>query len=163
MLLGMRKGMWTALAGFVGAVATVAVVGGLITRRNLGWHRRLRKPSWNPPQSAFPAVWTGLYALMVASAYRVWRQPDSPERTRALRLWAAQLAANGAWTPLFFGAHKPKWALADSALLLAGIAAYATTASRVDKPAAWLMAPYGAWTTFATALNGEIVRRNPRN
>ena len=33
--------------------------------------------------------------------------------------------------------------------------------SKVDKPAAALMAPYLAWTGFAGVLNEEIVRRNP--
>jgi tryptophan-rich sensory protein len=38
--------------------------------------------------------------------------------------------------------------------------AYAAAARRVDKPAAWLMAPYLAWVAFATVLNAEIVRLN---
>jgi benzodiazapine receptor len=148
--------------GFGAAVAAVAVAGAVVTRRNQRWYERLDRPRWNPPKQAFGPVWTVLYALMVASAYRVWRAPDSPGRTRALRLWAAQLLANGAWSPLFFGAHRPKVALADLGLLLGALGGYAAAAARVDGPAAWMMAPYGAWSTFAAALNGEIVRRNPQ-
>jgi tryptophan-rich sensory protein len=32
----------------------------------------------------------------------------------------------------------------------------------VDRTAAWLVAPYLAWSAFATLLDGEIVRTNPR-
>ena len=33
--------------------------------------------------------------------------------------------------------------------------------ARVSGVAAWLLAPYLAWVSFATALNGEIWRLNP--
>ncbi|MGZ3428454.1 MAG: tryptophan-rich sensory protein [Polyangia bacterium] len=45
-------------------------------------------------------------------------------------------------------------------MLLAGIGAYAATARKLDRPAAWMMAPYAAWSGFATLLNEEIVRLN---
>jgi tryptophan-rich sensory protein len=106
-------------------------------------------------------VWTVLYATIAVSGWRTWRRPDSPERTRALRLWAVQMAANAAWTPIFFGARRPRPALADLTVQLAATAGYVATAARVDRPAAVVLAPYLAWTAFAGALNEEIVRRNP--
>ena len=96
------------------------------------------------------------------SAYRIYRKPDSPERTKALRIWVAQLGLNGVWTPLFFGARKPRAALVDLVGLWTAVAAYIKAASRLDRVAGYLMAPYLAWVTFAGALNGAIVRRNPR-
>ncbi len=69
---------------------------------------------------------------------------------------------NAAWSPLFFGLRRPRAALVDAALLVAAIGAYARAASRVDRLAAALVLPYLAWSAFALALNGEIVRRNPR-
>jgi tryptophan-rich sensory protein len=97
---------------------------------------------------------------MAISGWRVWRTPDSPERTRALALWGGQLALNGAWSAAFFGAKSPTLALADIALLDGAIVAYTHQASKVDKPAAWMFAPYIGWTGFATALNTSIVRLN---
>jgi tryptophan-rich sensory protein len=105
-------------------------------------------------------VWTVLYALMAASAYRVWRREAGPARSRALALWWTQLAFNAAWSPLFFGAHRPRAALADLGLLFASLSAYALQSSRVDRGAAGLIAPYLAWAGFAGVLNEEIVRRN---
>lgn len=156
----MKRSSWLALAGFAGAVAASALVGGLTQKNSRSWYRTLRKPSFNPPDWIFGPVWTGLYALMAGSAYRVWKTPPSPERSRALGWWGAQLAANAAWTPLFFGAKRPAWALVDLALLLGGIGAYVNAARKVDRPAAWMMAPYAAWSGFASLLNEEIVRLN---
>jgi benzodiazapine receptor len=155
-----RRFGWMALAGLAGVVAAVALVGAQANKRNMRWYHRLKKPPFNPPDWIFGPVWTGLYALMVGSAYRVWQLPPSPARTRALALWGGQLAANAAWTPLFFEARRPRAALVDIGLLLAGLGAYVNEARKIDKKAAWMMAPYVGWSMFATALNEEIVRRN---
>ena len=36
------------------------------------WYGDLRKPSFTPPDEVFPIVWTGLYALIAWSGWRVW-------------------------------------------------------------------------------------------
>lgn len=161
MFVRMRRAGWKAAAGLAAVVAAAVMPGALATAsaRNRAWYRRLRKPAWTPPDAIFGPVWTALYALMTASAWRVWRAPASAERSRALAWWGAQLAANGAWTPLFFGAHRPRLALADLGLLLGALGLYVREARRVDRGAAWMMAPYGAWSLFAAGLNGAIVRR----
>ena len=41
-----------------------------------------------PALVVFGPVWTTLYGLMSWSAYRIWKRPDSPERTRALQISA---------------------------------------------------------------------------
>src|ERR1700709_2555222 len=109
---------------FLGATAAVSAVGSVVTQRGRGlWYRTLRKPPYNPPAWLFGPVWTTLYGLMSWSAYRIWKQPDSPERTRALQIWGTQLALNGLWTPLFFGKHAPRSALIDLAGMGNGIRA----------------------------------------
>ncbi|GAA2706326.1 hypothetical protein GCM10010429_16830 [Micromonospora olivasterospora] len=50
------------------AVALTAAIGAAATDPSTRWYRRLRKPSWQPPAAAFPAVWTPLYGLAVASS-----------------------------------------------------------------------------------------------
>lgn len=152
---------WAA-ASFAGLTAGAGALG-LQSRAVVRspWWAMLRKPRWQPPRGAFGPVWTALYAMVATSGYRVWRT-RSPARRRALALWGAQLALNAAWTPLFFGARRPRAALVDVALLVPAIAAYAWTARRADRRAAWLVVPYLAWTSFALALNAAIVRRNLR-
>lgn len=158
-----REGNLLALAGFGAAVSGAALLGARVspddgkTRR---WYRRLKKPEFTPPKPAFPVVWTTLYTLMALSAYRIWRREASPARKRALAFWWAQLAANAAWSPIFFGAKRPRAALADLAVLLPLIAAYTRESGRIDRTAAMMVAPYLGWTTFAAVLNEEIARLN---
>jgi tryptophan-rich sensory protein len=156
-----RSWLWLAL--FAGATAVAAGLGAGATRRGRGaWYRALSKPAGQPPPQVFGPVWTTLYGLMSVSATRVFRAPPSPERTRALRLWWTQLALNGAWSPLFFGARRARWALADLVVLTVAVSKYTGTAAKVDRPAAWLMAPYLGWLGYAGWLNLGIVRKNPR-
>jgi tryptophan-rich sensory protein len=124
------------------------------------WYRRLRKPSFQPPSWVFGPVWTVLYGMMVFSAWRVWNRPAGPRRSWALLLWGVQLGFNALWSPLFFGRHRQRAALADIGALGVSLAAYTAVSSRVDKSAAWMMAPYLAWVSFAGLLNEEIVRLN---
>lgn len=148
-------------AGFAAATAAAAFLGSRFTPSgNIGrWYDSLDKPPFTPPNATFPIVWTTLYVLMAISAYRVWNA-EGNERTRAIALWGIQLALNAAWSPIFFGARRPELALVDLVALLGAIAAYTNQARRIDKPAAWMMAPYLVWVAFAGVLNAEIARRN---
>lgn len=153
-----------ALLGFATAAAGAAWIGSRYSPRDLRtriWYRRLSKSPLNPPDAVFPIVWSALYTMMTVSAWRVSQAAPSPERTRSLRLWAMQLAANAEWTRLFFGKHRPKRALLDIFFLEALILLYIDSAKEIDRPAAALFAPYAAWVAFAALLNAEIVRRNP--
>ena len=150
------------LAVFAGLTAAAAVIGTLATKKGLRpWFRSLNKPPFQPPDWVFGPVWTVLYGAMTVSAWRVWRQPPSPQRTTALGLWGVQLGLNAAWSVLFFAERKPRAALADIGALVGALSAYSLVARKVDRQAAWLMVPYLGWCGFAAVLNAEIVRRNP--
>ena len=148
------------------AIAAVTVLsagwGARATLRGKPWYRTLRKSRLTPPDSAFGPVWTALYALEAVSAIRIGRAESSPERSRALALWAAQQGLNAAWSPLFFGQRRARAALADIALLGATLEGDRRAAQRVDRLAARLVVPYLAWVGFATFLNAQVVRQNPR-
>lgn len=126
------------------------------------WYRRRRRRSLLPPPKLFGRVLTALYPLIAVSGWRVWRATRSggPSRRRALGLWATQLGLNAAWGPLFFGRRRKRAALADAVALLGTVGAYTATARRVDRPAAWLIAPYLGWVGFATYLNAGMARRH---
>jgi translocator protein len=158
-----RSGSLIALAGFATGTLVAAWVGSRYSpsnRENRIWYKSLRKPAYNPPKVVFPIVWPVLYTLMAFSGWRVWRRESSPERSRALALWTAQLTANAAWSKLFFGEHRPDLALMDVTVMRALIVAYIESAYQVDRTAAVAFAPYLAWVTFAKKLNKEIVRLN---
>ena len=152
-----------ALLGFAGVSALTAFVGTRATIRGKEpWYSLIRKSSLNPPDWVFGPVWTALFALSAYSGFRVWRAEPSPQRSRALKLWTAQLTLNANWSRLFFGQHRPQAAFVDLGALLASVAGYMQQAKQVDEPAALLMAPYLAWVSFAGFLNEEVIRKNPR-
>jgi len=154
-----------ALAGFSLATAGAAWFGSRYSpaRKKTGdWYQELDKPGFTPPNAVFPIVWTSLYAMIAWSGWRVWRAPDSLNRSVALRLWFSQLSANAKWSKLFFGKQRPDLALRDLLMLEAFVLGYIAAARGVDRPASQAFVPYAAWIAFAGVLNAEIVRRNPQ-
>jgi tryptophan-rich sensory protein len=77
-------------------------------------------------------------------------------------MFVVQLAINLAWTPVFFGLHEIKIALA--VILALDVAVLITTALfwRVRRLAGWLMVPYVLWILFATVLNWQFLELNPQ-
>jgi translocator protein len=156
-----------AAAVIFGAPFVVGIVGSRLTLPNLrGWYRSLDRPAWTPPDAAFGPVWTALYLLMGVAGARVWLahghgagRPDHPVAV-ALALYAVQLQLNLAWSWLFFDRRRIDLALADIVALDAAIALTAAAFARVRPEAGALLLPYLAWSTFATALNAELLRRN---
>ena len=137
-------------AGAVGAVASVDAA---------SFYAQLAKPSWAPPASVFGPVWSALYVLMGIAAWLVWRSPG--DRTTALVLFGAQLAANALWSWLFFAWHRGAMAAIEVLVLLALIVATTAAFWRISRLAALLMLPYLAWVTFASALTWAVWLANP--
>ncbi|MBL9190684.1 MAG: tryptophan-rich sensory protein [Opitutaceae bacterium] len=125
------------------------------------WYAALRKPAWNPPGWVFGPVWSALYTLMAVAAWLVWRRGGCAAQRRPLAWFLAQLALNALWTPLFFGWHRPGVAFAEIILLWLAIAWTIVAFWPVQRVAAWLLAPYLAWVSFAAVLNGTLWRLNP--
>lgn len=124
------------------------------------WYASLQKPSWNPPGWVFGPVWTALYTMMAVAAWLVWKRGGFSAQRRARALFCAQLILNAAWTPLFFGLQQPGLAFAEIVVLWLAIAATLVAFHRVSRAAAWLLAPYLAWVSFAAALNFTLWRLN---
>lgn len=145
-----------ALVVSVSICLAVGAVSGWVTGGSVRtWYPTLNKPTWNPPDAVFAPVWTTLYAMMGVAVWLVWRQRVA-ERRAVLIAFALQLALNAAWSILFFGMQRPGWALVEIVALWLSIAATIVLFARVSRLAAWLLVPYQAWVTFATALNAAI-------
>jgi tryptophan-rich sensory protein len=125
------------------------------------WYAALNKPAWNPPGWIFGPVWTAHYAMMAVAAWLVWQRGGFAGQGRPLGLFLAQLALNALWTPLFFGLRLPGVAFAEILLLWLAILATLLAFCPVSRVAAWLLAPYLAWVSFAAVLNGTLWRLNP--
>lgn len=147
------------LAGFLALSFAIAGAGAAVTATSVDdWYPMLAKPAFNPPDRVFGPVWTILYAMIAVAGWRVWRLRGA--REPALLAWAVQLGLNLGWSFVFFGARLIGAALIEIVVLLAAIVVTARLFRRIDRPAAWLLAPYGAWVAYATLLNAALWRLN---
>jgi translocator protein len=121
------------------------------------FYEALTKPTWTPPNSVFPPVWTVLYVMIALAGWIVWRaQGLGP----AFWVWLVQLALNAAWSWIMFGQKEITHALFDMAALWLSIAVFIRLAWPVRRTASLLFVPYFVWVTLALALNFEIWRLN---
>jgi tryptophan-rich sensory protein len=87
------------------------------------------------------AVWPALFSVTSLAALRVWNAPDSPDRNRALGLWAGLQGLSMLWMAW---APRDRTTQIVAAVSTAGLtAAYAHQAAYVDRKAAGLIAPTG--------------------
>ena len=121
------------------------------------WYEALQKPKFTPPNWAFPVAWTTIYLLLAWAGYRLTVLPGSET---VLALWAAQIALNTLWTPVFFGAHRIFTAMVILALLWIVVAAMIVMALRLDIVTGLILFPYLLWLCVAAALNLSILRHN---
>ncbi len=146
------------LAGWVLVTLAVAVLAGLAAPGD--WYAGLRKPAWTPPNWLFGPVWSALYLMMAFAAWLVWRHGGFERQALPLAAYLLQLALNGLWSWVFFGWQRPGLAFLEILLLWAAILGTAWRFARVSRPAAWLLAPYLAWVSFAAVLNFALWRLN---
>lgn len=152
---------WMSLLFWLTLCFAVAGISGRWTAVEVaGWYKTLHMPAIAPPNWLFGPVWTLLYAMMAVAVWRVGLAESSPARNVALALFLVQLGLNFAWSLIFFRWHAIGWAFAEVAALWVAILATALAFARVDMPAAWMMAPYLAWVSFASLLNFLIWRLN---
>lgn len=128
--------------------------------KNNTWFKMLQKPTWTPPSFVFGPVWTLLYILMGIALGIVLQAPPSALKTKAMWVFALQLALNFAWSILFFKFHSTTLALADILLLACSIALSIWLFGMLSQKAAWLLVPYISWVSFATVLNFAIWQLN---
>lgn len=162
--------------------------GAFITKKNIKpWYETLNAPTCKPPNYVFGPVWTSLYCGMGYASYLVYKQGGgfSGAAKFPLALYAAQLAMNWAWTPIFFHFHELKWVkilisliiisftfnfspssclFLQSFVELFGLTACAAATGvsfySIDKVAGLIFVPYLAWLSFASYLNFMFYKLN---
>lgn|SRR5690349_19537064 len=134
----------------IGALGSLATIDGVRT-----WYPTLHRPAWTPPNSLFAPVWTTLYVLIAVAGWRLYLERPRDDH-RARTLWWTQLALNGLWSPIFFGAHAIGAAAAIIAALWFVITFFILITWRPERLSSVLFMPYWAWVTFAASLNFAI-------
>ncbi len=140
--------------------AAVAFMGATVTE--IGpWYASLAKPRWAPPDAAYGAAWTVIYALTALAGVRGWLAAQTKaEREWLLGLFALNGFLNIAWSLIFFQMRRPDWAMVEVLALWASVAALILFIWRRSMTGALLLVLYLAWVTFAGYLNMTIVRLN---
>lgn len=150
----MKLKKWIPYIIGIGSAVAVGALSGLLSMEGMErYSETVVKPALTPPDWLFPVVWTILYTLMGISAARIWLCPDSPQRTRGLNLYIAQLIINFFWSLIFFNAQAFGFAAIWLILLWVLVLLMIRAFSKVDKIAAYLQIPYLIWLTFALYLN----------
>ncbi len=99
---------------------------------------------------------------MIAAAGVIgWESAESWDvRARLIALFAINAVLHMLWSPLFFKLRRPDWALYELLPFWLSILALLVELARISSLAAWLIAPYLAWVSFAGWLNWRIVQLN---
>ncbi|KJZ34968.1 tryptophan-rich sensory protein [Pseudomonas sp. B21-040] len=121
------------------------------------WYESLVKPAFTPPNWVFPVAWSTIYLLLAWAGYRLTLIPGSQE---VLALWAAQIALNTLWTPVFFGAQRMFTGMLILTLLWLVVAVMVVMALQLDVITGLILLPYLGWLCVAAALNFSILRNN---
>ncbi len=153
------------LVGFfiiLGITFSAAAIGGWASANAPGFYAELIKPSWAPPAAVFGPVWTVLYLLMTVAAWLVWREEREKNTRPALCFYLIQLALNALWTWVFFAWRQGGWALAEIIALWLLILLTLIAFYRVRPLAGYLLLPYLAWVSLATALTAALWQLNPK-
>jgi benzodiazapine receptor len=151
---GARSGgaRWLALAAFLVLTLGGGTLIGLATPPG-DWYAALEKPFFNPPNWVFGPVWTVLYILIAIAGWRTWNRGY---RGVPMQVWFGQLVFNFLWSPVFFGAHQPGFALIVIASMIALTVLFIRLTWAPDRVSSLLMCPYLAWISFAGLLNASI-------
>jgi benzodiazapine receptor len=139
-------------------VFAIGITASLVTRPEIaGWYSTLKKPVFNPPPWLFAPVWSAIYVMIATAAYLVWKhRSHKPAYIVARSVYFTQLVLNFSWSMVFFGMHQIMGALIVILLLWLSIIININWFGKFNKAAAWLLAPYLAWVSFATVLNASI-------
>jgi translocator protein len=148
-----------ALVAVIGCLI-IGAIGSFFTSASIPtWYASLAKPSFSPPNWIFAPVWTLLYVMMGISVFLVWEKRDVGRR-HAIKIFAIQLMLNLLWSVLFFYLRSPLAAFNEIIVLWFSIIMTIYFFYRISKPAAYLLAPYLLWVSFAAALNFAIYALN---
>jgi len=130
----------------------------LVARATKSWYTKIKRPSWLPPNWLFAPVWVLLYCSMGYSACRVYERSGF---ALPIKTAAVHYALNVMWAPIFFGMKRLRLGHGVNVALVATLLRVIMLFEGVHPPSAYLLLPYLAWVTFATALSWSICSLNP--
>lgn len=154
----MSKIDWPKLLTAIISVLIASTLGGLLTAASVtNWYPNINKTALTPPSWLFGPVWSVLFIMMAIALYLAWSGRNKQKtRRKAAYLFFGQLAANVAWSGIFFGLQQIGLAFIEIIFLLILITYTLLAFYRLNKTAGWLMMPYFLWVCFAATLNFSL-------
>jgi translocator protein len=151
---------WTLMVMAAAWAIILGGAGGFLTE--IGeWYRNLEKPSWQPPDWLFGPAWTVILGLSGWSFYLASREATTTNDALIIGgLFAVNFILHFAWSPLFFKAKRPDWALLENVFLWLSVLSLVVVLPRYSQLAGQLNWAYLAWVSFAFFLNWKIVQLN---
>ena len=144
--------MWLSYVITGAALVPLALVGMAAT--DVGpWYQSLKKPKWNPPNWAFPVVWTSIYILITVAIGLAWNRASDQHQSTLLWVTGINFVLNALWSVVFFKWRLLGWALIEMTLLWVSITVMILTVFPYSSLSGWLLTPYLAWVTIAFLLN----------
>ncbi len=134
---------------------------GQMTRANMDWYYPLEKSALNPPNVAFPLVWTALYVLLALCGAKLWGMVKKGSVARSVfGLYALYMILNWAWSFVFFYGHQITagfyWIVLADLILIAFI----VKAWKNARICSLFCIPTLLWGIFAAYLNYAIMVMN---
>ena len=151
----MQTAIW--VAG--GCALALGVAGGATTPLT-PWYRNLKKPSWQPPDWLFGPAWSLILAGAATAAVFGWNAAGAAGQRDLIVVYAINAVFFLLWSPLFFVARRPDFAMIEWVFLWASVAAIVWVVASLSLVGALFVLPYLAWVSFAGVLNRAIVIRN---
>ena len=125
------------------------------------WYYSLIQPSWKPDDLIFPIAWTIIFTLCAISGGMLLSSAPNP--ALKLKLGACFLLnafLNVLWSYLYFFIKRPDMALLEVVFLWGSIIILILFSKAINRVASFLLIPYLAWVTLASALNYETAQLN---
>ena len=149
------------LLAFVG-LNFIAALSGAVFKPG-AWFESLNKPSWQPPDWAFPVVWTVLYLLNAVAGWLVFSKVGfSDGGATAMIVYVVSLILNAAWSAVFFGMKRMDLATWEAGLLWLSLAVQIVLFYAIEPLAAYISLPYLVWVTVAFHLSRTVWKLNPQ-
>jgi benzodiazapine receptor len=125
------------------------------------WYKKLKKPSWAPPNWLFGPVWTVLYILIAISFGKVFLMAFAKELPFIIALpFILNLIFNFSFTPIQFGLKNNFLAAIDIIFVWLTIVWIMIIIFPIVPLVTYMQIPYLIWVSIATILQLTITFLN---
>ena len=133
----------------------------LKTNTAYSWYKKLKKPSWAPPNWVFGPVWTVLYILIIISFGKVFLMTFAGQLSFAIALpFILNLVFNLIFSPIQFSLRNNVLAAIDVILVWITLVWSMLVIYPLIPWVAYLEVPYIIWVTIATVLQLTVTSLN---